>query len=78
VKLLIDRGSPVNEPDARGRTPLMLVMQASVDSFWTNRRSLESIEALLRAGASVDGVPVPSGWDEADELLRRHGKGVVS
>ena len=46
-------------------------MQASVDSFWTGRRSTDSIEALLRAGASLDGVTLPSGWDEADTWLRQ-------
>jgi hypothetical protein len=50
----------------------MLAVQASVQSFWTYRRSPESIAALLEAGASVDGVPVPSGYAEADELVGRH------
>ena len=32
VKLLIERGAPVNVPDARGRTPLALAVRACVDS----------------------------------------------
>jgi ankyrin repeat protein len=71
VKLLIARGAPVNAPDGKGRTPLALAVRACVDSYWTERRSPESVEALLRAGASVSGVAFPSGYAEVDELLRR-------
>lgn len=70
VKLLIERGANVNAQDAKGRTPLMLAVKASVDSYWTNRRSPESVEALLKAGASVSGVDFPSGYDEVDALLQ--------
>ncbi|MDZ7361434.1 MAG: ankyrin repeat domain-containing protein [candidate division KSB1 bacterium] len=72
VKLLIERGAPVNTPDGKGRTPLALAVRACVDSYWTERRSPESVEALLRAGASVNGVAFPSGYAEVDELLRRY------
>ena len=74
VKLLIERGANVNAQDAKGRTPLMLAVKACVDSYWTNRRSPESVEALLRAGASVDGVNYPSGYAEVDELLKSYAK----
>jgi ankyrin repeat protein len=73
VRLLIARGAPVNLPDARGRTPLMLAVKACVDSWWTGRRTPESVQALLEAGASTAGVTTPSGYAEVDELLRRHG-----
>lgn len=69
VKLLIDRGAPVNAIDAKGRTALALAVRACVDSYWTRRRSLESVEALLAAGANVTGVPYPCGYAEVDELL---------
>lgn len=72
VKLLIERGSPVDVPDANGRTPLALAVRACVDSYWTERRSPESVKALLDAGASVSGVPFPSGYTEVDELLKSH------
>lgn len=75
VRLLIARGSPVDEPDALGRTPLALAIRACVDSYWTGRRTPESIAALLVAGASVHGIPFPTGYDAADELLRRHRAG---
>ena len=72
VKLLIERGANVNAQDAKGRTPLMLAVKACVDSYWTNRRSPESVEALLKAGASVSGVDYPSGYAEVDALLQSH------
>lgn len=74
VKLLIERGAPVNVPDGKGRTPLALAVRACVDSYWTYRRTPESVEALLRAGASANGVAFPSGYAEVDELLRQYGK----
>jgi ankyrin repeat protein len=72
AKLLIERGAPVNVADGEGRTPLALAVKASVDSYWTHRRSPESVEALLRAGASTRGVDYPSGHAEVDELIRAH------
>ena len=74
VKLLIERGSPIDVPDGKGRTPLALAVRACVDSYWAYRRSPESVEALLRAGASASGVGFPSGYAEVDELLRLHGR----
>ena len=75
VRLLLERGSPADEPDALGRTPLALAIKACVDSYWTERRTPESIAALLAAGASVRGLAFPTGYDAADLLLRRHGAG---
>jgi ankyrin repeat protein len=74
VKLLIERGAPVDMPDGKGRTPLALAVLACVDSYWTERRSPESVQALLRAGASVSGVLFPSGYAEVDDLLRSQGR----
>jgi ankyrin repeat protein len=72
VKLLMERGANVNAQDAKGRTPLMLAVKACVDSYWTNRRSPESVEALLRAGASVSGIEIQTGYAEVDELIRSY------
>jgi ankyrin repeat protein len=73
VRLLIGRGASVDVPDGKGQTPLALAVRACIDSYWTERRSPESVEALLRAGASVVGVRFPSGYAEVDDLLGQHG-----
>src|SRR5260221_2607627 len=72
VKLLIERGAPINVQDAKGRTPLALAVKACVDSYWTNRRSPESVEALLKEGASVTVVVFPCGYPERDDGLQWH------
>jgi len=71
VKALLERGAPADAQDARGRTPLALAVKACVDSYWTGRRSPESVDALLRAGANphTPGVMFPSGYAEVDTLL---------
>jgi len=69
VEMLIERGAPVDLPDGNGRTPLMLAVRACVDSYWKERRSPESVAALLAAGARVDGVTLPTGYDAIDVLL---------
>jgi ankyrin repeat protein len=72
VKELIARGAPVHAADGKGRTALALAVKACVDSYWTERRTPESVRALLEAGASVDGVAVPCGYEEVDTVLRRY------
>lgn len=73
VSLLIERGASVSATDGWGRTPLALAVKACVDSYWSHRRSPDSVRALLAAGASVAGVTYPSGYGEVDELLQSHG-----
>ena len=77
VRLLIERGAAVDRRDGNGRTPLALAVKATVDSYWTERRTPASVESLLAAGAAVAGAgaPYPSGYSEVDDLLRRHGAG---
>jgi ankyrin repeat protein len=72
VKLLIEHGSPVDMPDSNGQTPLALAVKACVNSYWTDRRSPDSVEALLKAGASATGITFPSGYKEVDELLEKY------
>ena len=72
VRELIARGAPVNSTDAEGRTALQLAAKACVDSYWTERRSPDSIHALLEAGASAAAIKLPTGYEEADKLLRQH------
>jgi ankyrin repeat protein len=76
VKLLLERKAPVDVPDGKGRTPLAFAVRACVDSYWTNLRSPESVQALLDAGASVSNVDFPSGYAEVDELLRLYASGI--
>jgi hypothetical protein len=60
--------------DAKGRSAVVLAVKACVDSYWKDRRSPDSVRALLEAGASTSGVEMPSGYDEVDELLRQYSK----
>jgi ankyrin repeat protein len=73
VRLLVERGAPVDPRDARGRTPLALAVKAAVDSYWQRRRAPDSVEVLLRAGANANAPSVryPSGYDAVDTLLAR-------
>jgi ankyrin repeat protein len=75
VKVLLERGSPVDAQDGKGRTPLALAVRACIDSYWKEWRSPESVDALLRAGASLNGINFPSGYAEVDDLLRRYRRG---
>jgi ankyrin repeat protein len=69
VKELIARGAPVDATDGQGRTALQLAVKACVDSYWTDRRSPDSVRALLDAGASPGGIAWPTGYEEIDRLL---------
>jgi len=72
LKELIAHGADVNARDGKGRRALQLAVRACVDSYWKRRRSPEWIEPLLAAGASTEGVEIPTGYEEADVLLRRY------
>ncbi len=73
VKYLIQRGAPLDALDGKGRSALALAVRACVDSYWSSRRSPESIQALLDAGVSLSGVAFPSGYAEVDVLLIGRG-----
>ena len=62
---LIARGALVNAVDSRGRTALELAVKACVDSYWTQRRSSDSVRALLRAG-----VPPPQGSNSPQATMK--------
>ena len=70
VRELIARGANVNATDARGRTPLQLAVKACIDSYWKYRRKPDSVAALLAAGATKQGIQLPTGYDAIDELLQ--------
>lgn len=69
VRLLLAAGADARTRDGRDRTPLQLAVRACVDSPWSDRRSPESVEALLRAGATPEGIALPTGYSAIDRLL---------
>jgi hypothetical protein len=71
VRELIQCGTPVNVLDSKGRSALALAIKACVDSYWKEHRRPDSIAALLQAGATTSGIEIPTGYDEADRLLRQ-------
>jgi ankyrin repeat protein len=71
VRELIARGADVNATDARNRTPLQLAVKACIDSYWQRRRQPDSVAALLAAGATKQGIRLPTGYDAIDALLMK-------
>jgi len=69
VRTLIEAGAPINALDGNGHTALQRAILATTDSYWKYRRTTESIEALLKAGATTTGITLPTGYEEADKLL---------
>lgn len=74
VQFLIESGTPINALDGNGRTALQLAIRAATDSYWKHRRTTDSIEDLVKAGASTEGITLPTGYPEADELLAEYTK----
>jgi ankyrin repeat protein len=72
MRLLIERGAPPDARDGKGRTALQLAIRTCADSYWKQRRIPEWIQPLLVAGASTDGIEIPTGYPEADALLHRY------
>lgn len=70
VRLLLGAGADPHAQDGRGQTALELAVRACVDSYWTDRRTPESVEALLTAGAAPDRIALPTGYEAVDLLLR--------
>jgi ankyrin repeat protein len=75
VKTLLAAGTPINARDQRGRTALQLAVKACIDSYWKYRRKPDSVAALLAAGATADGIELPTGYQAIDDLLLTGQKG---
>lgn len=75
VRYLIEHGADVNARNARGEAPLDLAIRAATDSYWTNRRTPDSVEALLSAGADATHVQIPTGYEAIDPLIQARRAG---
>jgi hypothetical protein len=51
---------------------MVMAVKACVDSYWTEWRKPDTVVALLAAGASTDGVPATTGYDEVDAQVAAH------
>jgi len=69
VQLLLERGAEVNAKDNDGKTPLVWAVKATVDSYWTHRRTPEAVRALVAAGANRSEIAIPTGYPDIDVLL---------
>jgi ankyrin repeat protein len=73
VKLLIERGAPLEARNRWGGTVLdstvYFALQPSAD--WTRYSAV--METLIDAGADVSAVPYPTGSEAVDEFLARYG-----
>ena len=74
VRVLLSAGADVRAEDGAGRTALALAVRACVDSYWTDRRTPESVELLLAAGATTKGIARPCGYDAVEALLAAAGR----
>ena len=69
VRELIAHGAPIDALDSKGRTPLEMAVRACTDSYWKPMRKPDSVAALLAAGATIEGLDLPTGYDAIDTLL---------
>ncbi|MEA2238773.1 MAG: hypothetical protein QOC81_3497 [Thermoanaerobaculia bacterium] len=71
VALLIERNAPLELKNNYGGTVLGQTTWAVVNDTHDNHAGI--IEMLLAAGANVDQADYPTGNEQVDEVLRRHG-----
>jgi hypothetical protein len=71
VRLLLQRKTPLETRSMYGGTALGTAVWSALHEPRADH--LQIIEALLNAGARLDDVEYPTGNEQVDELLRRHG-----
>lgn len=76
VRLLIERGAPLETINMHGTTALGTAVWSAVNEPWWGPAQIEIIKTLLDAGARVDGAGYPSGRADVDDVLRQFGAGV--
>jgi hypothetical protein len=73
VKLLIAARSPLEIKNTYGGTVLGTAVWSAINEPRADHLAI--IEALIAAGANLDGAGYPTRNESLDELLRRHGAG---
>lgn len=71
VRLLIQHKNPLETQNMYGGTVLGTAVWSAVNEPRADH--IQTIEALLNAGAQVSAADYPSGDERVDEVLRRHG-----
>ena len=72
VKLLIERGHPVNVPDPNyDSTPFGFCVHAAVEARRASRDYAGVIDRLIQAGAEFDSGIFPTGHRAIDEVIER-------
>lgn len=71
VKLLIERKASLETKSMYGGTVFGTAVWSAINEPRADHLAI--IEALIAAGAKIDAAGYPSGNEQVDELLRRHG-----
>jgi hypothetical protein len=72
VKLLIERGAPLEQENMYGGTVLGCTVWSAIHEPRADH--IQIIEALIAAGANIEAADYPTGNKRVDETLRRHGE----
>ena len=72
VRLLIQRGASLERRSMYGATVLGTAVWSIINEPWWPDH-LQIIEELLEAGARLEEAGYPTGHDQVDAVLRRHG-----
>ena len=70
--MLLERGADPEATDGDGATPLDVAVNAATTPHYSSARgngAVAVIEALVKAGVSVEGVTLPTGREDLDVLV---------